>query len=1517
MSRAGFERPRTYKAGIFRHHGGSYQWLAPVLLSVIASGALAFGQDQESLVDQGFSASPLPEVQHAREAARSVYPTRAQRLDLGDFSTQEEDKILELLSVSTVNYTGIYREVRLQRANWALVKQEDGIDVWQAHIHSPAAVSLGVYLRNFHLDPGMAVKLYSLTDEEDPVEEHTGEGLAGNRDGFWSYPMSGDAIVVEFRTPTASGLEPDAFPFAVEKASHTFKDRNGELPGTQLQKFQARSGECQYHDKTENTADFVNSDMPAHVRKASLGTVLICVNGEHASGCGTGSLLKNKSGDGALYALSVWHLFVAEVDDPNADDKPYINSDFSVALKNEAKGRARARGSRFIAGSVANDWGLVRIEGQFSGWGDYELLDWKTHSPEVFDGYVLHHSYLLAQQYSPFRNAYLQTSSLDASKSASCSGAVCARWFRTPYTGYRAEFGGSGSPAFYEDTSSVVGVSVGFGGCNGIFAGMGNIYKNPRVFNALNYGDAYFHGSQFPYVDPEFTCPVNSQAMAGSGTESDPYQVENICHLRGVGASPQSHYVQIKDIEALATRGWRIGFTPIRSFSGTYDGNGYKITDLKIGVAGGESENVGLFGRLQGGLLKRVKLVNVLANKGVNVGSLVGLNDQGTIEDSEVAGGRVVGSRTIGGLVGLNQGGVIRNSKAQVSVSGVSQVGGLVGQNDGGTIEGSRALGGVSGRNQVGGLVGLNQGGVIRNSEAQGWVSGNSQAGGLVGQNDGGTIEGSRALGSVAGRNQVGGLVGLNQGGVIRNSKAQVSVSGVSQVGGLVGQNDGGTIEGSRALGGVSGRSQVGGLVGVNKGSIRGSHARGTLVVGYKQAGGLVGRHLGGTISDSYATGSTVHGKGGTGIGGLVGVNEGNASIVNTHASMLVLGMNQVGGLVGENKGTISNSYVWNGVSGVSQTGGLVGENSGSVRNAYSAAHIFKAELPGRLVGVNSGTIASSYASRLGDGDSLVGVNDGAVQDSGLRTVEQMECSIEPVNLCLAADVYLDWDTRLWFFGYSRMLPVLRAVADIPAVPLAIRADWDSKGKLMLQWEHRGAAVKLFEVEVDGTIRHTYASRFVLDVTLMAELRERYAGGSEIRYSIRGRNFDAVGDAASGSFHLMNVPGAVEIQTASGLSTVQVTIVGAANDGYGSAPNSSAYGKPADGVSLDLAYRVRLFSKGLLKEEQRMTQQGSSNSTVVEFSGLEGGSRYEVRIFAENKAGAGPTVEAPVFTYVAACPWAAVITAAGSGSEDDPWQVGTLCQLQEIRYDTAAHYRLADNIDAGQSHGWRDGKGFPPIEYFSGSLDGSGHSVLNLLINPGSVDHVGLFGRLSGGALKSLALVDVTVRGRDAVGALAGRVGANGSIKGSTVTGLAGGRDRVGGMAGENHGLIKFSHSESTVAGTVSAQGHGNMIGGLVGKNFPGARIRSSHAGGSVSGANHVGGLVGLNQAPLHHSHARSTVIGHHSVGGLAGSNHGSINGSYSAGAVNGKEAVGGLVGHNESSLRESYATGQSAEMSG
>ena len=1281
---------------------GSHGWLKWLLVGVpiIMSSSFVFGQDQESLAEQGFASHPFSEGRNAREATRTLYPARAQQLDLGSFSTQERERIRELLRATTVNYTSIARDVRLRHSNWALVKQEDGLDVWQAQIRSPSALRLWLYFSGFPLDPGMSVNVYAPAgDSNEELVEYTGRGLSRNDGSFVAFPVSGDTVVIEFWVPDSYHLEPGDFPFSVEKVGHTFKDNNGVLYGEGIRNLApprqadscVRAGTWRRPGKN----NYVNSESPAYVRDVTKGVVKLCSHSDNGGGCGTGTFIKNKSGDGAPYILTAFHLF-PEVD-TNAVDKPFLR--FYVTTL----GGSYAFGMRYVAGKKprkhggdGGDWGIVRLVGRLVGFksGDYKLLGWETRTTGKFSGYSVHHAGSRPQQWGEFERLWGDGGILPF-----CEG-VCGS-ISLKYKGISPTHGASGSSAFYKKTGLVIGIQTsqpipGYGTCITYGDGMGGIYADERAFNLLNYGDTYYNGSQFPYMDPELACAASSQAMAGSGTESDPYQVENACHLRDVEASPQSHYVQIKDIDATTmTHGWKNGFTPIKDFSGTYDGNGYKISNLKVNTTDEAFENIGLFGTLQGGLLKRVKLVNFVTKGGANVGSLVGLNDRGTIEDSEVDG-KVDGDRTIGGLVGLNQGGVIRNSVALVRVGENSSdtyvAGGLVGQNDGGTIIGSHASGGVTGGNQVGGLVGKNRGSVT-SSHANGDVIGTDSiwgyayVGGLVGWHLGGTISDSymkghdsnryanihvvgaaRGVGGlvgvnearivnvhtaryarVSGKDQVGGLVGVNKG-TIGNSYAQGTVAGDSQVGGLVGVSESNaSIVSSHAVleSRVSGKDEVGGLVGGNKGSIGNSYARGA-VTGDSQTGGLAGVNKG-TIVNSHAQGAVT---GGSQTGGLVGVNLENASVVNgstagqarvsgknkvgglvgenkgnisdSYARGTVTGDSQTGGLVGENKGSISNSYAQGAVTGGSQTGGLAGVNSGLVRSAYSTGAVGGTDLSGRLVGVNGGTIDRSYASKRSDGNSLVGKDNGAVQGSDLRTVEQMKCSMLPVNLCRAAGVYLGWDTRIWHFGHFRMLPVLRVLADVPVAPIAVRESWNLTDGLTLHWGwHQGVAVSSFEVEVGGIIRDTKVSRFSLDDTLMAELRERYASGSEIHYSIRGVKGGVAGDAASGSFHLMKVPGEVGTQTASELSTIRVTITEAAADGYGRAPGSNVYGEPAGGVALDLAYHVQLFSKGLLKEERRMTQQEWPSSAVVEFSGLEGGSRYEVRVFARNKAGAG------------------------------------------------------------------------------------------------------------------------------------------------------------------------------------------------------------------------------------------------------------------------------------------------------
>ncbi len=237
----------------------------------------------------------------------------------------------------------------------------------------------------------------------------------------------------------------------------------------------------------------------------------------------------------------------------------------------------------------------------------------------------------------------------------------------------------------------------------------------------------------------------------------------------------------------------------------------------------------------------------------------------------------------------------------------------------------------------------------------------------------------------------------------------------------------------------------------------------------------------------------------------------------------------------------------------------------------------------------------------------------------------------------------------------------------------------------------------------------------------------------------------------------------------------------------------------------------------------------------------------------------------------------------GTGAPDDPYEVATLSQLYEVRNHLDAHFILVNDIDASAT----STEAFEPIgtqnEGFSGVFDGDGFKIFNLTISKPDDSYIGLFGNIeSNGVIRNVHLMDADISGDVSVGGLAGQN--NGLIEQSTIHGSVIGGRIVGGLAGENHNEI--IDSGTTVNVTISRR----TGGGLTGENS--GIIQRSYAWGDVDG-------IGAN-----------TVI----LGGLTGINSGSgeIIESYATGNVNGYDELGGLVGRNEDSaeIRKSYATG-------
>jgi len=156
-------------------------------------------------------------------------------------------------------------------------------------------------------------------------------------------------------------------------------------------------------------------------------------------------------------------------------------------------------------------------------------------------------------------------------------------------------------------------------------------------------------------------------------------------------------------------------------------------------------------------------------------------------------------------------------------------------------------------------------------------------------------------------------------------------------------------------------------------------------VTGNWYVGALVGNNRG-TVTDSYSTGDVT---GESRVGGLVGDNSGTLS--NSHTGCTVSGDSQIGGLSGRNTGTLSSSYATGVVSGNENVGGLVGFNwDATVSKSYATGAVNgEEEHIGGLVGHNHGGssfVSYSYASGNVDGNShvggLVGKNDGTISTS-------------------------------------------------------------------------------------------------------------------------------------------------------------------------------------------------------------------------------------------------------------------------------------------------------------------------------------------------------------------------------------------------------------------------------------------------------------------------------------------------------------------------------------------------------
>jgi hypothetical protein len=541
---------------------------------------------------------------------------------------------------------------------------------------------------------------------------------------------------------------------------------------------------------------------------------------------------------------------------------------------------------------------------------------------------------------------------------------------------------------------------------------------------SLSKGSATVESNRITLV---IVAPYNFFA-GGEGTNASPFEISTAEQLAKLAELVNAYvtnaayaalsYKLIADIDLSVYDNWTpigtfVNYDNIYPFSGSFNGNGKKITGLKIT---GTGNYCGLFGYVSGGIIENLGIEGADVSGGL-VGIVAGwLTNNSAISDS-YSTGTVSGTNNVGGVAGYVDNSAISDSYSTGTVSGTQSVGGVAGRlTNNSTISGSYSTGAVSGEGYgVGGVAGwIESNSTISDSYSAGTVSGTrgfGGVGGVAGYVDNSAISDSYSTGTVSGEWFVGGVAGeVRDNSAISNSYSTGAVSGKGSdiVGGVAGSvENNSTISESYSAGYVSRGSGVAGRV-ENNSTISGSYSTGTVSEGSGVAGSLINSTIsnsysagdvsGGsgvagyvsnsTISGSYSTG-TVSGEGG--VGGVAGSLNENSAISNCYSTGAVSGEgNDVGGVAGSvSNSTISGSYSTGAVNGEWNVGGVAGrvENNSTISDSYSAGTVSGEGGVGGVGGVagrveNNSAISGSYSVGTVNGTQGVGGVAGYLIDN-------------------------------------------------------------------------------------------------------------------------------------------------------------------------------------------------------------------------------------------------------------------------------------------------------------------------------------------------------------------------------------------------------------------------------------------------------------------------------------------------------------------------------------------------------
>lgn len=460
-----------------------------------------------------------------------------------------------------------------------------------------------------------------------------------------------------------------------------------------------------------------------------------------------------------------------------------------------------------------------------------------------------------------------------------------------------------------------------------------------------------------------------------------------------------------------------------RTFRGTFNGNGYTISNLTISLPTGGS--IGLFSEI----------------------------DRATIQDVTLRTGSVTGMYSVGAVVGYAYHSTISNVHSDLDVVGQfnsdwgwggNSVGGLVGEFDtdgdslhNSSISNSSSSGIVQGQSRVGGILGKSDMYPSNEDSTFAFSMTNNLFTGSVGRSD--SNESSSKFGGLIGELELSNdeedgatMIATISGNTVTSSLIEAE----GNAGGLIGYIDSYfdyddttntiVISENHIDATVSNRGAAGGLIGefenynetygtVSNLTIQGNSIEGSITAAEGAAGGLIGEFNSETYDDGIINHVITENRSladvtGYYAGGLFGILDNylyddataqeDSLTQNYVEATITATAYEAGGLVGYlntygHALSLGNSYFTGVVTGTSNTGGLVGGMSGEVEisRSYASGTVSSTSTGGSggLVGYlyNNGSldIANSFAANIVTGNEAIGSILGYV-DSGPYTFD-------------------------------------------------------------------------------------------------------------------------------------------------------------------------------------------------------------------------------------------------------------------------------------------------------------------------------------------------------------------------------------------------------------------------------------------------------------------------------------------------------------------------------------------------